>query len=45
MLHIYITEHYSGIKNMDMFQAMELGGIILSEVVQTQKEYSLTSGY
>jgi hypothetical protein len=53
MWFIYIVEYYSAIKNEDILnfagKLMELENIILSEVIQTQKDmcgmYSLISRY
>jgi hypothetical protein len=52
MLFIYTMEHYLAIKNEDILyfasKWMELENVILSEVIQTQKDmhsvYSLISG-
>ena len=53
MWYIYTMEYYSAIKNKDIMNFagkwMELENIILSEVIQSQKDmhnmYSLTGGY
>jgi hypothetical protein len=53
MWYIYTMEYYSAIKNKDIMNLagkwIELENIILSEVIQTQKDihdiYSLISGY
>ena len=53
MWHIYAINYYSTIKNNDFMKFlgkwMDLEGIILSEVTQTQKNshdmYTLISGY
>jgi hypothetical protein len=53
MWYIYIIEYYSAIKNNEFMKFlgkwMDLEGIILSEVTQSQKSshnmYSLISGY
>ena len=53
MWHIYTMKYYSAIKNNDIMKFagkwMELEKIILSEVIQTQKDkagiYSLVSGH
>jgi hypothetical protein len=53
MWYIYTMEYYSAIKNNEFMKFlgkwMDLEGIILSEVIQSQKNshdmYSLISGY
>jgi hypothetical protein len=53
MWYIYTMEYYSGIKNHDFMKFlrkwMDVGEIILSEVIQSQKNthvmYSLIGGY
>jgi hypothetical protein len=49
MQYIYTVEYYSAIKKKFLGKWMDLEGIILSEVTQSQKNshdmYSLISGY